>query len=259
MSFTRRQTSSVMSKRRSDLTAWRNLAFCAARSSTRSMKWSPWSLSKSSRGPAAKKLNELSEGARSMSSTISCQAISGAPLRMLNIRALAHPPFSWPNGASPYAVLAENAFAIKRESVQDIFNRIGAISDFLVSAHQHVFGQFRVTDHFHQVRQCQWPYGAVFVVIGMKVIPAVGGHLVLRGAHNGWRITCGPHSTAETRRKARQPGAVKLMRVRRATALGSENLSENKAGKFMRLLARYCYFTFRMNACFDVLSNPNSS
>ena len=40
-------------------------------------------------------------------------------------------------------------------------------------------------------------------------------------ASNGHCITRSPDSNAETHQVARQPGAVKLMRVRRATAPGS--------------------------------------
>ena len=46
-----------------------------------------------------------------------------------------------------------------------------------------------------------------------------------------------PDSNTETFRIERQPGAVKLARVRRATAPGSEDAPANKAGKFTRLLA----------------------
>ena len=40
---------------------------------------------------------------------------------------------------------------------------------------------------------------------------------------NGWRITSSPDSNAEALQVARQPGAVQLWRVRRATATGSND------------------------------------
>ena len=57
------------------------------------------------------------------------------------------------------------------------------------------------------------------------------------GLPNGERITCSPDSNAKTYQMARRPGAVKLMCIRRATAPGSHNPTEDKAGKFMRELA----------------------
>ena len=57
------------------------------------------------------------------------------------------------------------------------------------------------------------------------------------GPSNDYCITRSPDSSAETHRGARQTGAVKLMRVRRATAPGSNDLSENKAAEFMQELA----------------------
>jgi hypothetical protein len=49
-------------------------------------------------------------------------------------------------------------------------------------------------------------------------------------------ITRSPDSNAKTHEVPRQPGAVKLMRVRRATAPGSNDPSGNKAGGFMHVL-----------------------
>jgi hypothetical protein len=54
--------------------------------------------------------------------------------------------------------------------------------------------------------------------------------------HNGLRITCSPDCNAETYQVARQPGAVKSKRDRRATAPGGNNPAEYKAAKCMRLL-----------------------
>jgi len=61
---------------------------------------------------------------------------------------------------------------------------------------------------------------------------------VFRGPPNGYCITRSPDSNAKTRQTARQPGAVKLMRVRRATALGSHDPPTRKAVGFMQELGR---------------------
>ena len=67
---TRPHTSSVIPKRRSIATARQSRSCVAARPSTRSMKSGPSFDKRSSRGPAAKKLSEPSDGARSTNSTM---------------------------------------------------------------------------------------------------------------------------------------------------------------------------------------------
>ena len=56
------------------------------------------------------------------------------------------------------------------------------------------------------------------------------------GRSNGYCITRSPDSNAETDQMASQLGAVKLMRVRRATAPGGNDPSVNKAVEFMQEL-----------------------
>ena len=50
--------------------------------------------------------------------------------------------------------------------------------------------------------------------------------------HNGCGLTRGPDNSTTTHQDERQPRAVKLMRVRRATARGSHNISARKAVGF---------------------------
>ena len=54
-------------------------------------------------------------------------------------------------------------------------------------------------------------------------------------------LTRGPDSNTTTYQDERQPRAVKLMRVRRATARGSDNVSSRKAGGFSPELACFVY------------------
>ena len=55
--------------------------------------------------------------------------------------------------------------------------------------------------------------------------------------HKGLCITRSPDSNTITHQEERQPRTVKLMRVRRATARGSNDPSADKAGGFMHELA----------------------
>ena len=59
-----------------------------------------------------------------------------------------------------------------------------------------------------------------------SLLTAHGQHRL--GPPNGFCITRSPDSNAETHQEARQPGAVKLVRVQRATAPGSKTHQRTK-------------------------------